>query len=234
MQDLKRNKSLLKRKILEYLSKLGISKYEFYKNSGISRGTLDNTSGLTEENIFKFLQYAPNISLEWLLLDQGEMLKCITENSDNKDDQSGIVSEPGPPLYATQVSVYHVRGANAITSLFEGGAATPEDYMRIPGLENCSGALYLTSDAMHPLLKSGDLVAYTILKDKRSILWGEMYLLTVQIESETVVMIGHVHQSAKGEEYISVHSHNPQYEPREIGLAQITAFAHVRASVRIS
>jgi len=67
--------SPIKRRILNYLDSKGITKYEFYKNSGITRGTLDNPSGISESNIIKFLQYERNISLSWLITGEGEMLQ---------------------------------------------------------------------------------------------------------------------------------------------------------------
>ncbi len=236
MQEYNRNKSLVKRNILNYLNESGVSKYEFYKISGISRGTLDNTSGLTEENILRFFTYAPNVSPEWLLFGKGEMLKTTPEYSDVASKSSGTASEPRQEYGSPKVPVYNVRNAGAMIALLNHSAdLQPENYIQIPNLGPCDGALYLSSDTMYPLLKSGDIVAYKIMKDKQnSIFWGEMYLLAIQVEAEEISMIGYVQKSEKGEEYIAVRSHNPQHEQKDIHLDQVLAFAHVKASVRMN
>lgn len=230
MQEFKRNKSLIKRNILNYLAVSGISKYEFYKHSKISRGTLDNTSGLTEENILKFLVYAPQINPDWLLLGKGEMLKSVPEN---RDEDNRTVHEDRPKSVSARIPLYNVRNAGAVAALFENaGSVRPEDHLLIPGIENCDGALYISGDAMHPLLKSGDIVIYKVLKDQlNSIIWGEMYLFVIRMESEELTVIGHAHPSEKGSEFFSVKSYNTLYGLKNFSLQQVIAFAHIRASI---
>lgn len=79
MQEKERKISPIKLRILQFIDYKGISKYEFYKNTSISRGTLDNSSGLTEENIAKFLAYYKEINANWLLTGEGPMLRETTE-----------------------------------------------------------------------------------------------------------------------------------------------------------
>ncbi|HLR00363.1 MAG TPA: hypothetical protein VK102_08295 [Sphingobacterium sp.] len=68
-----REKSSIKKRILEYLDLKGISKYQFYKDSGIARGVLDKNSGMSEDNIARFIAYAPQINISWLILGKGAM-----------------------------------------------------------------------------------------------------------------------------------------------------------------
>jgi hypothetical protein len=58
--------SPIKNKILQYIEYKGISKYKFYQESGITRGVLDKESGISEDNIAKFIAYAPEVDLSWL------------------------------------------------------------------------------------------------------------------------------------------------------------------------
>ena len=69
------NKSPIKARILTHLRKIGISKYKFYKNTGITRGVLDAPSGISEENIAKYIAYYAEINPEWLLTGKGPMLR---------------------------------------------------------------------------------------------------------------------------------------------------------------
>lgn len=87
-----RENSTIKERILEYLDFKGISQYQFYKDSGVSRSTLSNKSGLSEENTARFFEYAKDANPMWILLGKGEMLK---ENSEKnvKQEKSPLVQE---------------------------------------------------------------------------------------------------------------------------------------------
>lgn len=83
MQRNNQEKSPIKSRILQYLEIKGISRYAFYKDSGIARGILDQDTGISEENILRFLDYARDISPSWILTGEGNMLvspPLFTEN----------------------------------------------------------------------------------------------------------------------------------------------------------
>lgn len=67
--------SLIKQNILKYLDLKGITPYRFYKENDVTRGILTQNNGITEENLLKFVRFAQDISLEWLLTGEGAMLK---------------------------------------------------------------------------------------------------------------------------------------------------------------
>ncbi len=69
------NNSTIKERILQYLEFKGVTQYEFYKETGVSRGTLANKSGLSEDNTAKFIDYAKDVNVEWLFLNKGKMLR---------------------------------------------------------------------------------------------------------------------------------------------------------------
>lgn len=75
MQENKQEKSPIKARILYYLDYMAISRYSFYKETGITRGVLDQNNGISEENLMKFLDYAQDISPIWLLTGEGDMFK---------------------------------------------------------------------------------------------------------------------------------------------------------------
>lgn len=74
MQECKQEKSQIKRNISLYLQEKGVSDYEFYKKSGITRGILSQPNGISEENIARFLAYAPDVNIGWLITGRGTML----------------------------------------------------------------------------------------------------------------------------------------------------------------
>lgn len=88
--------SHVKDKILAYLEHKGITEYEFYKNSKLSRGVLKYQSGISEDNITKFLaydrtiSYGERVSLDWLLRSEGPMFEPVDPAKDL------IMNEPEP------------------------------------------------------------------------------------------------------------------------------------------
>ncbi len=77
--------SPIKNRILQYIDYIGVSKYKFYQDTGITRGVLDKESGISEDNIAKFIAYATEINIEWLLTGTGEMIKRnVQEKSSNE------------------------------------------------------------------------------------------------------------------------------------------------------
>lgn len=86
MKENTREISILKRRLLEYLDFKGISKYECYKNTGITNGVLSQANGLSEDNLMRFLSYYTDISYQWLFAGNGSMLKQNVSNDKNLDN----------------------------------------------------------------------------------------------------------------------------------------------------
>lgn len=87
MQEIKQEKSPIKQRILQYLDIKGITKYEFYKKTGITRGVLDQNTGISEDNIARFIAYDSTINLEWLICGIGNIYKNIAHSEVEKQDQ---------------------------------------------------------------------------------------------------------------------------------------------------
>ena len=89
-------KSLIKKNILQFIEYKGISKYKFYQDTGITRGILDQDNGMNEENTARFLACYPEVSAEWLLRGEGDMLRSgiVKECSLVNNVNPGIVADP--------------------------------------------------------------------------------------------------------------------------------------------
>lgn len=71
--------SPVKQRILQFVDSLNISKREFYLKTGISRGTLESATGITEDTLTKVIVAYQRISPSWLITGYGDML--LDENS---------------------------------------------------------------------------------------------------------------------------------------------------------
>lgn len=68
---------------MSFAETLGISKREFYNIIGVSRGTLESGTGITEDTMTKFFAKFPQVSPVWLLTGQGEMLLSSSNGNTN-------------------------------------------------------------------------------------------------------------------------------------------------------
>ena len=87
MQSEKRNVSPIKQRILQFIDFLHISKREFYMRTSISRGTLDNSTGITEDTLAKLFTTYKNINPSWLITGEGLMIIDIVKEFVNLNDQ---------------------------------------------------------------------------------------------------------------------------------------------------
>ena len=97
-QENRQEKSQIKQNISLYLAKKGVSEYEYYKLSGTTRGVLGQ-NGISEDNISRFLAYAPDVNPEWLLTGRGSMLK-----SKSPLDDITPLGEPQSSFKDTKIS----------------------------------------------------------------------------------------------------------------------------------
>lgn len=98
MQEKKQNISPIKQKILLFINYLGISKREFYEKTGISRGTIDNTTGITEDTLTKLFVAYSDINKNWLFGDSDEMIADknyrVKSNENLKGENKMELQEP--------------------------------------------------------------------------------------------------------------------------------------------
>lgn len=134
-----------------------------------------------------------------------------------------------------RVPLYDLEAVAGLVPLFTGKAVSePEDFIQIPHLPKCDGAVYVTGDSMYPLLKSGDMVMYKEVKDiKNDIFFGEMYLLSLDMSGEEYVTVKFVQRSEQ-DGYVTLVSHNSHHQPKEVRMDKIKALALVKASIRIN
>ena len=86
-------KSLVKQNILRYLDHRGITAYEFYKRSGTTRGILAQNNGISEDNIAKFMAFAPEVNTAWLLTGEGPMINPDYKGEISPDSKRTLVKQ---------------------------------------------------------------------------------------------------------------------------------------------
>jgi phage repressor protein C with HTH and peptisase S24 domain len=172
------------------------------------------------------LARAINKSLYYFLEEEDLPAYQNAKNFALKSDSK--VSEQRVPLYNLEASA-------GLVPLFQHGNDFILDYINIPNLPKCDGAVYIKGDSMYPLLKSGDIVLYKKINDWiNDIFWGEMYLISLDIEDDEYVNVKYIQKSEKGEEWIKLVSQNQHHQAKDVQLKKVRAIAMVKASVRMN
>lgn len=171
--------------------------------------------------------------LNWLITGESidrPQLKTLNEPTGVYKLRTDInISDQSIPLYDLEATA-------GLVNLFQRqGDSTPIDYISIPNLPKCDGALSVTGDSMYPLLKSGDIVMYKELENSiDNIFWGEMYLISMMVSGGEMVSVKWIQKSSKGDKYIKLVSENQHHQPKDINLKNVKAIALVKASIRIN
>lgn len=171
-----------------------------------------------------------NVNEEWLEEGRGNMFDC---------DKAMIVPSRGRksadrviPLQS--VPLYDLTGTAGLVPLFVGQEQIkPVNYIHIPNLPKCDGAIYVVGDSMHPLLKSGDIVLYKQIASFDDIFWGDMYLLSIDIDGEEYITVKYIQKSDRAG-YIKLVSENKHHAEKEVDMSRIRALAFVKASIRMN
>ena len=176
-----------------------------------------------------------NISAEWLLTGNGSMLKPTTEESQVKVKPIHQPRSIEKKEDTQVVYLYDFKATAGLKALFDNNKQNIIDTIKIPNLPKCDGAIHIVGDSMYPLLKSGDIILYKQMPlDINNVLYGEMYLLSYDIDGDDYIVVKYIRKSDKGEPFITLGSENPSHSPRDIDFRRVTALALVKASVRIN
>ncbi len=87
----------IRSRILDFLEFKGISRYRFYKMTGLSNGFLDKEGAINSDNCQKICVVFPEMNLEWLVLGKGEMLRSVKRAVSNTEELQVSVSKDDKP-----------------------------------------------------------------------------------------------------------------------------------------
>ena len=165
MQENIQEKSPIKQNILQYLATKGTTPYEFYKKSGVTRGVLNQNNGISEENIARFLAYAPDVNVEWLITGRGSMM------GNNEKELTTQNINDGVPYYDVDFiggfdEVFNDQTANPELSITNGICPRAQLWCNITG------------HSMEPTISNGDIIALRQCSID-DIQYGEIYAVVM-------------------------------------------------------
>lgn len=220
-------------RLIEHYS--GGNKSEFARMIGVSPQAVNTWISRNTFDIDIVYAKCVNISPEWLLTGKGPILKPTAQEQQVEVKPIHHPRSTEKKEDTQVVYLYDFEATVGLKALFDNNKQNIIDTIKIPNLPKCDGAIRIVGDSMYPLLKSGDIILYKQQSpDINNLLYGEMYLLSYDIDGEDYIVVKYIRKSDKGEPFITLGSENPAYAARDIDFRRITALALVKASVRIN
>ena len=209
---------------------LGMTQEQLAQHLGIGKAALSmietGKARLSNRNRHILVQEL-NVNPEWLESGRGTMFNA-------EPDLTAYMHRTDNALPMQSVPLYSIEGTAGLVPLFaDQASAKPVNYIHIPNLPKCDGAIYIVGDSMYPLLKSGDIVLYKRLHDIEDIFWGDMYLLSIDLDGEEYVTVKYIQKSERTG-YVKLVSQNPHHADKEVETSRIRALALVKASIRMN
>lgn len=223
MQEEKQNISPIKQRILSFAETLGISKREFYSQIGVSRGTLESKSSITEDVMARFIARFPQVSPSWLLTGNGNMI-LPTQNKYTKELPVAhhTDSEEGIPLIPI----------NAMAGAFTEDQQIMEyecERFIIPTFKGADFLIGVKGTSMYPRFNSGDIVACKRLNLQDIFFqWNKVYVL----DTDQGPLIKRI-KPGTDKDHVTIVSDNKEYEPFELAIDHIYHVALVIGVIRV-
>lgn len=213
----------VKDRISQFCKYKGLSIRQFEIQCKMSNGYVSSMrSGLGIKKLENVLNAFPELSREWLLYGEGDMLKGKIQTFDLKANGEKNIQ---------RVPFFELEATAGFSSLYGDICPAAADYISIPNLPPVDGAIYARGDSMSPLIASGDIVIFKkveLLPD--NIMWGHIYIVSYTIDGDDYTVLKYIrHSQKKG--YIRLESFNSRFDPQEIPASAVTALALVKASI---
>ena len=226
----------IKERILQLSDIKEDSKESFFTKIGVTYGNFKGSAKKRPINsnvLENILTIYPDINSKWLLMGHGEMY--VSDNVTNEPIETYNL-RTDIELDSQKIPLYDIEAVAGLVPLFDDSQnINPIDYISIPNLPKCDGALPITGDSMYPLLKSGDIIMFKKIVDlKTEIFYGEMYLLSIEVAGDEYVMVKFVQKSEEGKDFIKLVSQNQNHQSKDIHVSKIRAMALVKASIRVN
>lgn len=226
MKEKQQEKSPIKQNILLYLENKGVTPYEFYKESGVTRGILQQNNGISEDNIARFLAYAPDVNIEWLLTSKGSMIKDGSTDiqiSNDTTTSSMPTTSMNPGIGTPYYDVDFIGGFDEV---FNSQVNIPATNIVIRGFEKASLWCNVTGHSMEPKINHGDIIALHQCT-LNGIQYGEIYAVVL----DTIRTIKILRRSPNPDKLRFIPINTNDYDEQEFDKSRIINVFEVIGSI---
>lgn len=201
---------------------------------GVSKSTLSNWVSRDSIDFDKVFSLCEHINLNWLLTGQGSKFREEPITTDVQVPDIQILHHPKcneKKIQQQAINLYDVAAAANLKTLFDNKDQNILGEITIPDIPKCDGAVYVNGDSMYPLLKSGDIIAYKEIHNFDCVIFGEMYLVSFDMDGNDFLAVKYINRSEK-ENSVKLVSYNSHHDPMDIPITSINALGLVKFSIR--
>lgn len=214
-------------RITQYLSHKGISKYRFYKETGLSNGFLDKNTSIGADKCEIIYSHYKDINIEWLITGNGEMFRRDKNGSPESSSKSyEIIYNNSIPLIPVDAIAGFVKSDCTVM------ASDIVDRYVIPEFKekNADYLIRVSGSSMYPKYSNGDILACRTIADITFFQWGKVYVL----DSEQGPLVKRIFPCNNDEQYLECRSDNSEsYPPFRILKSSIRRVALVVGVIRL-
>lgn len=208
----------LRERVRALLKALNITQRDFERSIGAAVGYvngLKNTIG--NDKAMKLFEHYPNVSRDWLLFGEGEMLKSDSQPAEERPIKM--------PLGRT-VPLLDVEAMAGYPSGLVDADLSEVRHIHSP-VSDVDVAITTRGNSMEPTIPEGSIVFLQEVKFASELEYGKVHVL---VTTEGVIL-KEIYPSSK-RQFITIHSYNPRYPDREMPKEEILHIFRVRASMQ--
>lgn len=204
-------------RLIQFISKMNISRAEFERRSGLANGYVKKLKGnLGDNKLNDVLTAFPELNKIWLLTGEGEMLNnnkqdYTTQNMTNEAAENDISD------YETWLLPQTAHGGS-LTNIPADGTFLQNCERIVSPIKGVDFAITIYGDSMSPEYPSGSRVLLKKINPDIFIDWGCVYVL----DTSNGVILKEIRKCQK-EGFITCHSinSNPKYADFDVPLKEI-------------
>ncbi len=208
-------------RILQYLESKGISKYKFYKETGLSNGFLDKSKSIGTDKCEIINNHYHDLNIEWLVTGKGNMLVNNIDKTKYIEGQQKSI-----PLIPVE----------AIAGIGKSDCVVMEndiiDRYIIPEFKEKKAdfLIRVSGSSMYPKYSNGDLLACRTITDTSFFQWGKAYVL----DSDQGPLVKRIFPCNEDDNYLECRSDNSEnYPPFKIAKISVRRVALVIGVIRL-
>jgi repressor LexA len=218
--------NMIQDRIVKYIDFKGITKYRFYKETGLSNGSLDKNGAIGSDKCEKICLQYPDLNIDWLITGRGDMLKGVETK-----DRFGKVEEK-EPRYSRVDKGIPLMPVSAFASHNDIGVqilnSDIEHYFKFPTLKEKADFIWsIEGESMVPTYKDGtSIICKSITTEEMR--YDQPYFVSVN-HSPMVKRI----LPSKDKKCFTFRSDNPTHRDFDVPKDEITAICKILGDFRI-
>lgn len=200
-------------RIREYLDYKGITRYRFYRETGLSNGFLDKNSNISTDKCEKIIYQYPDVNPEWLITGKGEMLRS---------------EQPVQISYKPMIGVpyYDVDFIAGFDQIFNDQTLFPAHNIVFQPFRKATLWCNVTGHSMEPKINHGDIIA---LKECSvdDVQYGEIYAVVL----DTIRTVKILRKSEDPNKFRYVPINQAEYDEQDFAKERIVKIYEVLGNI---